>query len=387
MSFNQLVLLAAAAAAAAYRNRSLTHVMIVDDACVRSYRRNEWLDLKSLTFAEYTDVVWVKIKGWPWWPAQLGREFVNGDLVTKPNRSFVEFCGTYETAEVSTGNIKPWLENYDEYRKGKRAKFVDVVREAQELYDGLQSRTVLLEEDLKHQAVIERQKRTPPEEWVGKSVGVWWEMDEAWYPAVVKRYSAKTGKHFLLYTDLGVEWVNFSSFDVVVRLEPEPNGSTDPSAAAAGVATSATSSSSSSSSSGGVNVVSAVPDQLCTCWGCRDFIDSIDQTANSMLEKTVQCTRCARLCHARCFIPLKPDASGTEREIRCPDCLKCNNCGYAHPPTVVSADDAAPHVSRHLNPHKPKPSFMELRCVYLSFPCIDLYAVFLLGRSFGASLV
>src|SRR5690242_10576232 len=49
---------------------------------------------------------------------------------------------------------------------------------------------------------------TSPSFFLGKRVAVFWPLDEAWYPGVVKQYNLHTRKHCVVYDDDAVEWLD-----------------------------------------------------------------------------------------------------------------------------------------------------------------------------------
>lgn len=113
-------------------------------------------------------------------------------------------------------------------------------------------------------------------------MSVYWPLDDAWYPGIVRQYNLLTKKHFVLYDDGGKEWVPLAE-DMWMECEDSrevdySNITLDPQ-------------------------VHADPDAAeYNCWECG-------QTGSLELaqlawgvdpdEKMVECQRCAKACHRR----------------------------------------------------------------------------------------
>jgi len=48
----------------------------------------ETLDLKQYTIGYFTDYVWAKVRGYPWWPAHVHYTYVNGVRSGHPLAAF-----------------------------------------------------------------------------------------------------------------------------------------------------------------------------------------------------------------------------------------------------------------------------------------------------------
>ena len=79
---------------------------------------------------------WAKLRGYPWWPAIIenfdGASFSKSDDKTL-NQIPIRFLGSHDFALVVRSNLKPFLENWQQYAtKGSSSKFKQALKEAQE---------------------------------------------------------------------------------------------------------------------------------------------------------------------------------------------------------------------------------------------------------------
>ena len=90
---------------------------------------------------EYTEVVWAKVKGFPFWPAQLMCEYVEGQLRSRKGYLHVEFCSTGECTFVSRSAVKPFDSSAAANPKKKGSRTLQLaIGEACELAENLEQR-------------------------------------------------------------------------------------------------------------------------------------------------------------------------------------------------------------------------------------------------------
>jgi len=93
----------------------------------------EWVDLTQSHVNEYTEVVWAKVKGYSWWPAQVIQEVKMGKITRRPGLLQVEFCDTKEVNNVKYANIRPFeggmlAENKDKNKQVTKAAMKEAMR-------------------------------------------------------------------------------------------------------------------------------------------------------------------------------------------------------------------------------------------------------------------
>lgn len=79
---------------------------------------------------------WAKLRGYPWWPAIIenfdGASFSKSDE-KNINQIPIRFLGSHDFALVARSNLKPFLENWQQYAsKGSSSKFKQALKEARE---------------------------------------------------------------------------------------------------------------------------------------------------------------------------------------------------------------------------------------------------------------
>ena len=77
---------------------------------------------------------WAKLRGYPWWPAIIenfdGASFSKSDDKTL-NQIPIRFLGSHDFALVVRSNLKPFLENWQQYAtKGSSSKFKQALKKA-----------------------------------------------------------------------------------------------------------------------------------------------------------------------------------------------------------------------------------------------------------------
>jgi hypothetical protein len=83
--------------------------------------RTEWLNLATRFVVEYRDLVWAKVKGFPFWPAQLVHEWDSGRLTRKPDVAQVLFFPNGDESIVPNNHksLLPWIHKYNIWAKAK----------------------------------------------------------------------------------------------------------------------------------------------------------------------------------------------------------------------------------------------------------------------------
>jgi len=108
----------------------------------------EWINLNHYRVEEFGDIVWAKVRGWGWWPAQLVDEYLYGKLnangphisIKRQKQSDMEdetevekestdtgfrtviFMGTYDMARISRNHLLPFVEKFDYHANTKKKK-------------------------------------------------------------------------------------------------------------------------------------------------------------------------------------------------------------------------------------------------------------------------
>ena len=375
-----------------------------------------WLRVEEQEVWEYIDVGWCKhpdrggVKSW--WPCEVVRLYREGRAISANELREELMSSEDEEAESSVGqsvivhllgtvedtrlfalpadNVLTWQEGLDLGCQTRPTKTISqALRDGEWLYNFHLSKWLLLEnERRRRQAESVRQR--PGEQWLGRRVSVLWEDDAQWYVGVVRQYNAITQMLCVLYEDNEVEWLDvrnvfvsddafrlpmsadnsgvneetvrsayrtFHLYDDEHRTEAEWDELLRVRARVEHVQATAT-----------VTADPAVGEACSVCWECG-MVEDVYMLASQMgmraggLEKdkkreNVNCVRCSKVCHARCFQLMcgslshgstaegdeeagsrrraKPSDTGRSegwqvaidmKRPRCLDCLKCEHCG------------------------------------------------------------
>jgi hypothetical protein len=73
------------------------------------------LDLVAVDVVEYTAIVWAKVKGYPWWPAQIMEEYHEGVHKSRSGSYAVAFTSSGERSTLKSEFIKAWEPYFDTY--------------------------------------------------------------------------------------------------------------------------------------------------------------------------------------------------------------------------------------------------------------------------------
>jgi len=74
------------------------------------------------------EVVWAKIKGFPWWPGVIAKVIVDKENPSAPMECLVNFLGENSHAQLSLDKLAKFQEKYNEYAKMKKKKVIRVYR-------------------------------------------------------------------------------------------------------------------------------------------------------------------------------------------------------------------------------------------------------------------
>ena len=190
--------------------------------------RARWIDLDSAHFFEYIDVIWAKLKGFDWWPAELVEEVEFGTLIHPSSSApgggkllHICFCEDTRTIQtISSSAIQPYNEHRDQYctaAKLKRKGFEESMQAADEVWNNHLWQSILEEHErrLAESDFLHRLLADHPTFFFGKRVATYWPLDETWYSGVIKQYNLHTRKHCILYNDDAVEWIDLQKEKIV----------------------------------------------------------------------------------------------------------------------------------------------------------------------------
>jgi hypothetical protein len=82
------------------------------------------------------EVVWAKIKGFPWWPGVVGKLQEDKEDSGKLTEILVNFIGENSHARLGLDKVAKFEENFTEYAKMKKKKLVESIEIAQRIING-----------------------------------------------------------------------------------------------------------------------------------------------------------------------------------------------------------------------------------------------------------
>jgi len=82
------------------------------------------------------EVVWAKIKGFPWWPAVVAKVIEDRDHSNSISEILVNFVGENSHASLSLDKVAKFEENYDEFAKMKKKKLLESIDVARKIISG-----------------------------------------------------------------------------------------------------------------------------------------------------------------------------------------------------------------------------------------------------------
>ncbi len=79
------------------------------------------------------EIVWAKLKGYPWWPAVILS--IKKDINTDEQKYRVVFFGNYIQATLKKLYISKFDNNYKQYSKTKNKDLIDIIKAAKDIND------------------------------------------------------------------------------------------------------------------------------------------------------------------------------------------------------------------------------------------------------------
>ena len=286
-------------------------------------RRSRWIRLQKYRIEEYLGVAWVKIKGHPWWPVRMVREHQGGSGAPKPRKPrdkiTVLFFGTDEHARVAPRELVPWESRLGVRSRSNNAKLQSAVQMGAAMLALLMSAKAEHAAARDLQALRLRDENLPAEDWVGRRVSIYFDGDNHWFNATVRRLNRRTGRHYVLYDDGECEWTDMTAFKrgEVRLLKPKPQRKSGRGNAMAGEDAKADATTAATAGEGAtaMDVVAAEGSAdensaLCDepCWFCRAV------GADAEGETRLSCTGCKRTCHKQCFARFRKSVEEAGRE-------------------------------------------------------------------------
>lgn len=272
---------------------------------------------------EMGQVVWGKLKGYPWWPAQVVREWSLGKLVCEDdddddNLIPIRFFGTGDDYVIDIDDLEEFAGSFSKNTRIKQTKLLSQsINIAKDTLDEQGAMYNLCGDARQRTLEILGALTIPAEEWVGKFIKTYWTLDDAWYMGRVLRYNEENQRLFILYADGGVEWVSLSAekFKSTERIEGFPDPVLE-------------------------------EDEADQCWVCheecvagksvRSSKQSEGDSPSPVEGEVLPCENCSRTCHHSCVIKVVDPQSATTSvpKVRCPSCVKCHYCYRDHPPSA-----------------------------------------------------
>ncbi len=75
------------------------------------------------------DVVWAKVKGFPWWPGVVVKVTRGGDVI-------VNFIGDESHAELPMSKVCKFMSHYDEFSDTKHKRLLHSIKLAERIHKG-----------------------------------------------------------------------------------------------------------------------------------------------------------------------------------------------------------------------------------------------------------
>mmetsp|Transcript_5963 Transcript_5963/g.5255 ORF Transcript_5963/g.5255 Transcript_5963/m.5255 type:complete len:88 (-) Transcript_5963:399-662(-) len=82
------------------------------------------------------EVVWAKIKGYPWWPAVVAKVYHSKAEPDKITDILVNFLGENSHAKLPLDKVGKFAENRAEFSKMKKKKLIESVQIAERIIQG-----------------------------------------------------------------------------------------------------------------------------------------------------------------------------------------------------------------------------------------------------------
>ena len=79
------------------------------------------------------EIVWAKLRGYPWWPAVILS--IKKDINTEEQKYRVVFFGNYIQATLKKLYISKFDNNYKQYSKTKNKDLIDIIKAAKDIND------------------------------------------------------------------------------------------------------------------------------------------------------------------------------------------------------------------------------------------------------------
>ena len=98
------------------------------------------------------DIVWAKIKGYPWWPGTIRNIFYYHSQnsykgISKRKKYIIDFIGNKSHGEVNKNDIKLFKPNYEEHCKTKNPSLIKSIELANKLYqEKINNKNIEIEE-------------------------------------------------------------------------------------------------------------------------------------------------------------------------------------------------------------------------------------------------
>ena len=95
-------------------------------------------DIQNEDYKE-KDLVWVKLKGYPWWPSQISqissKPITTLGKNTKEKIYTIELIGEKNTLKVSSERLEPFTKNYDKHINTKNTSLLKSIELAKKIYE------------------------------------------------------------------------------------------------------------------------------------------------------------------------------------------------------------------------------------------------------------
>ena len=95
-------------------------------------------DIQNEDYKE-KDLVWARIKGYPWWPSQISQISLKPITTlgknTKEKIFTIEMLGEKNIVKVSSEKIEPFIKNYDKHANTKNTSLLKSIEIAKKIYE------------------------------------------------------------------------------------------------------------------------------------------------------------------------------------------------------------------------------------------------------------